>query len=221
MPSTFPKAIATDKQLGIKARSTAVEITTAFAASGLGPVLEAALDSPEFKRVVEIRNVLVHRSVPMRDLAIDPDTHSVRAVALQFQIHGGRPAVIEPALTAEARAWLMTTVSLLARQLAAFMRQSKQAHLLQPDGGHPESFHSQPVTPVDRAQGRIRLPHDAKSQLPSFATRIRIRLRGEQLEVAYDPRFGPDRERSATLTIPRKTLQRLLRDDEILELRAG
>jgi hypothetical protein len=39
------------------------------------------------------------------------------------------------------------------------------------------------------------------------------------LEVAYDPRFGPDRERSAVLSIGRDVLGGLVQADEVLEVR--
>ena len=78
---------------------------------------------------------------------------------------------------------------------------------------------TQRVTAVDLEKGRIRLPHSAKDCFPSAPGVVRVVLRGTPLEVAYDSRFGPDRERSAVLSIGRDVLSGLVQADEVLEVR--
>lgn len=78
---------------------------------------------------------------------------------------------------------------------------------------------TQRITVVDLANGRIRLPHSTKDCFPSAPGVVRVVLRGTPLEVTYDPRFGPDRERSAVLSIGRDVLRGLVHEDEVLEVR--
>jgi len=79
----------------------------------------------------------------------------------------------------------------------------------------PTSFQTQRVTAVDLKAGRIRVPHDTKALLPSTRDTVSIVLRGEPMVVAYDPRMGPDRERSGVLSIGRTIVDRV-RPDEVL-----
>jgi len=61
---------------------------------------------------------------------------------------------------------------------------------------------TQRITAVDIAHGRIRIPIGQKDQFPPEKTTINIRLQGVFLpEVSWDPRFGPDRERSGVLNL--------------------
>lgn len=69
-----------------------------------------------------------------------------------------------------------------------------------------ESALTQPVTPVDLANGRIRIPAGTKPMFPSIKGHIDIKLRGVNFTVAYDPRNGPDRSRSGVLRIGRGAL---------------
>jgi hypothetical protein len=79
---------------------------------------------------------------------------------------------------------------------------------------------SQRVTKVDLANGRIRLPHAAKRLFPADKSHVSIVLRGQPMKVRYDPRMGPDQERSAILGIGRGVLPALVAEDEILPMRA-
>ena len=71
---------------------------------------------------------------------------------------------------------------------------------------------TQRVARVDLANGRIRLPHPTKALFPAEKTRLSIVRRGKPMEVRYDPRLGPDRERSAVLGIGRRILPTLVRE---------
>jgi hypothetical protein len=77
---------------------------------------------------------------------------------------------------------------------------------------------SQRVTKVDLANGRIRLPHEAKALFPAERTYVSIVLRGHPMTVRYDPRMGPDQERSGVLGIGRGILTDLVGADEVLEI---
>jgi double-stranded uracil-DNA glycosylase len=65
---------------------------------------------------------------------------------------------------------------------------------------------TQRMTENDREHGQIRLPRLAKRFFPSEKGEIEIVLRGRRLSAVYDPRLGPDRERSAVLRVGRDVL---------------
>jgi TDG/mug DNA glycosylase family protein len=65
---------------------------------------------------------------------------------------------------------------------------------------------SQPVTATDKGAGRIRFPRAAKGSFPSTRSTVTVVLRGIRTEGRYDPRRGPDRERSAVLSVGRQAL---------------
>jgi hypothetical protein len=61
---------------------------------------------------------------------------------------------------------------------------------------------TQRVTVVDLRHGRIRIAIREKQHFPANRARVRVRLRGRELSrVGWDPRFGPDRERSGVLGV--------------------
>lgn len=75
---------------------------------------------------------------------------------------------------------------------------------------------SQRVTEVDLRGGRIRIPIGEKAPFPSSKARLVIRSRGERIDdVAWDPRYGPDRERSGVLQVG-KRLVRLVAAEDVL-----
>jgi hypothetical protein len=81
------------------------------------------------------------------------------------------------------------------------------------------STRTQPVTPADMGGGRIRIPAAAKPVFPSVRGAVNIVLRGESMTVRYDPRNGPDRNRSGVLGIGRSLLGRLVSAHEVLAVR--
>ncbi|MHB1244605.1 MAG: uracil-DNA glycosylase family protein [Gaiellaceae bacterium] len=83
------------------------------------------------------------------------------------------------------------------------------------------SARTQRVTRVDLAAGRIRLPREAKRFFPSERGSMEVVLRGERLRGRYDPRTGPDKERSGVLSFGKQALARLVRPDEVLEVVRG
>ena len=84
----------------------------------------------------------------------------------------------------------------------------------------PSSQHrTQRVTAADLRAGRIRIPIGPTKRLfPPERTHLQIELRGTEMLVRYDPRYGPDRERSAVITIGRNALNALVGADEVLSV---
>jgi double-stranded uracil-DNA glycosylase len=80
---------------------------------------------------------------------------------------------------------------------------------------------SEHVTAADIDAGRIRLPRTAKRFFPSSKESIEIVLRGRRIDATYDPRLGPDRERSGVLRVEGKALASLVRANEILSVSRG
>jgi hypothetical protein len=79
---------------------------------------------------------------------------------------------------------------------------------------------TQRVTAKDIQAGRIRIPStgNAKSLLPRERGRVEVVLRGQRLSSRYDPGFGPDKQRSGVLSIPRAVLSQAVTSDEVLTM---
>lgn len=84
-----------------------------------------------------------------------------------------------------------------------------------------EAGRSQRVTDGDLHHGRIRLPSAAKGFFPSERAEVQVILRGRRIACRYDPKRGPDRERSAVLSVGKAVLAELVRPDEVLRVRRG
>jgi hypothetical protein len=71
---------------------------------------------------------------------------------------------------------------------------------------------TQTITPVDIKSGRIRVPSTTKKALPLDRGMVDVDLLGETVtRCRWDPRYGPDRDRSGTISIPAAVLRRLVR----------
>lgn len=68
------------------------------------------------------------------------------------------------------------------------------------------------VTAADIASGQIRVTRDPKRALalPVAKTTVAVNLRGESMTPSWDPRMGPDQERSGLLRIGKEAATRLL-----------
>ena len=91
------------------------------------------------------------------------------------------------------------------------------------DGGEPEAASerhtTQPVSKSDLENGRIRVPRGrAKELFPPSRCQVEVELRGEVFECRWDPRYGPDQERSGVLGIGKARLARLVERDEVLRI---
>lgn len=83
---------------------------------------------------------------------------------------------------------------------------------------HARSGKTQRITESDLADGRIRIPSASKPLLPTEPRKIQINLKGNLLEVHWNPRTGPDRERSGVLSVSRDSLQQMVGPNEILPI---
>lgn len=83
-----------------------------------------------------------------------------------------------------------------------------------------EADRSRPVTPNDLERGQIRFPRTAKRFFPSDKAVVDVVVRGTRIQAAYDPRTGPDRDRSATLHVG-KPLSGLVKSNELLRVSRG
>jgi hypothetical protein len=81
---------------------------------------------------------------------------------------------------------------------------------------------TQPVTAKDLKRGQIRIPStgksSAKSLFPATRTAVSVVLRGRSCEASWDPRMGPERERSGVLCIDKTIPQGLIREDDRLAI---
>lgn len=77
--------------------------------------------------------------------------------------------------------------------------------------------HTQPVTVADIKAGRIRIPiGPTKQLLRADRGDVEVELRGTRMTCRYDPRLGPDRERSGVLLVGKAVLSSLVRPTEVL-----
>jgi hypothetical protein len=90
-----------------------------------------------------------------------------------------------------------------------------------PDARGSRSGRTQRVTAADLRAGQSRIPSigsaSTKSLLPPMKGTIDVTLRGRALRAPWDPRMGPDRERSGVLRIG-PVLRQLVDADEVLEV---
>jgi TDG/mug DNA glycosylase family protein len=100
-------------------------------------------------------------------------------------------------------------------ELARFLEQHV-AH-----GTEGDAEQSQRITANDLRAGQIRLPRAAKRFFPSERQTVDIVLRGTRLVGTYDPRVGPDRERSAVVRVGRDNLQGHVGQNEVLRVSRG
>ncbi len=77
-------------------------------------------------------------------------------------------------------------------------------------GGLASSMRSQQVTGNDRGTGQIRIPPACKEVFPLQPANVAVNLRGRYLECRWNPRTGPDRERSGVLRVERQALAELV-----------
>jgi hypothetical protein len=82
----------------------------------------------------------------------------------------------------------------------------------------PESTWSrtQRITANDISVGQIRVPHETKSILPAGRADVDVDLLGRRAMCRWDPRMGPDQERSGVIRIGRKLMAELAAENEAL-----
>jgi len=79
---------------------------------------------------------------------------------------------------------------------------------------------TQRVTDVDIRNGRIRIPLGAaKRMFPPQRADVVVDLRGKRFSCRWDPKYGPDRERSGVVSIGRERAARLFDPEDVLGIR--
>lgn len=84
-----------------------------------------------------------------------------------------------------------------------------------------DNAQSHQVTNADLEAGIIRLPRSAKRFFPSVPTDVDVVLRGARADGRYNPRTGPDRDRSALLRVVGVELSDLVRPGDKLRISRG
>ena len=77
---------------------------------------------------------------------------------------------------------------------------------------------TQRITPNDLEHGQVRIPRATKVMFPDEPAPLDFVLRGQSLSAKWDPRLGPDQERSGVLRVGKATLEALVRPEEVLEV---
>jgi hypothetical protein len=85
--------------------------------------------------------------------------------------------------------------------------------------GRGPSQPSQKVSPKDLAAGQVRVPRRTKALLPAGRGEVQVRVRGQVLHAHWDPRNGPDRERSGMVSFGKGQLAGLVQAGEVLAVR--
>jgi hypothetical protein len=113
-----------------------------------------------------------------------------------------------------ARAPRSTKASLVRPSLSSPTPSSASARAFK-----PASALTQRVTAGDISRGRIRIPRSTKELFPREPTRVDVHLRGEAKNCRWNPRYGPDQERSGVISIGVELMRRLVSEDEQLVVR--
>ena len=78
------------------------------------------------------------------------------------------------------------------------------------------------VTDKDIKGGQIRITREAKRDMVLMdAGQLQVQLRGEMFPCAYDPRLGPDKERSGLIRMGKANLTRVLGGPVVLTAARG
>lgn len=83
-------------------------------------------------------------------------------------------------------------------------------------GGHGGTARSQRVTARDLVAGQVRFPRPAKRLFPDERDYLDVDVRGSVMRARWDPRDGPDKERSGMLSFGKGKLDGLIDTDEVL-----
>ena len=87
-----------------------------------------------------------------------------------------------------------------------------------------EQYRTQRVTAADLRNGQIRIPSTSTSStkrlFPPAKSNVAVILRGRSVDCSWDPRMGPDRQRSGVIRVG-AVLRELVREDEVLTATRG
>lgn len=80
---------------------------------------------------------------------------------------------------------------------------------------------TQNITAGDIDRGQIRVPSRTKRAFPAEKAAITIELGGERIDARWDPKFGPDKERSGVVAVGKSAMTRLTRPRGPMKVAAG
>ena len=83
---------------------------------------------------------------------------------------------------------------------------------------HAGPMRSQRITEKDIERGQLRFPAPAKAAFPDSREDLLVQLRGLPAAGRWDPRNGPDRQRSGLLRLGRQVLEGRVRSEEVLSV---
>ena len=78
---------------------------------------------------------------------------------------------------------------------------------------------TQRVTAKDIDAGQIRVPRGTKALLPAERTQIEVSVLGKRMSARWDPRNGPDRPRSGIIRFGRGSLDHLVNEKQVFNVR--
>lgn len=179
---------------------------------------------------------LVKRPTPSSDLLSQAELHS-GSESLREKIRNWQPRLVLFAFRAPAVELLGRDVKpgscgevegvptfLLSGPYASHAESSRiDRELIEQLGQQPETAgaRTQRVTANDLERGQIRLPREAKRLFPVDRGEVEFVLRGMRVRASYDPRTGPDRERSAVLRVGKETLKGAVKVGDVLSVTRG
>lgn len=73
------------------------------------------------------------------------------------------------------------------------------------------ALRTQNITAADIAKGQIRVPSRTKRLLPTDKSQIEIELCGTRMTGRWDPKYGPDKERSGVIAVGKAAMAPLVR----------
>ena len=80
---------------------------------------------------------------------------------------------------------------------------------------------TQNITVADIKSGRIRIPPSSKALFPGESAIVELDLRGQRRTCRWNPRYGPDKERSGVLSVGVALMRTRVQQDEQLGIRVS
>lgn len=132
-PDAFAEIRDPGQQRRITPTLTRDRLATQFPDAPLIARIAELLTSSDYQRIADIRNALVHRSLPPRLHFREFGVPEVRPSMWQLDIHGFEALELSADVTAGPRRWLGTTLGGLVPEMAEFLRTELQVRSLGSD----------------------------------------------------------------------------------------
>ena len=126
-PTAFAEVDTPAQQRRITPALTRDRLRAQFPDAALTTGIAAMLASTDYQRLADIRNALVHRSLPPRLHFREAGVAEVRPSLWQLEIHGFESLAVSAEVTEGPRNWLSQTLAGLMRDMARFLRVESRA----------------------------------------------------------------------------------------------